>query len=232
MERFPPIHLRRSRPGSSVTRELGQGQRTAVVLVEDHAMMRQSQRSAVEADPHLSFVGEAADGRAGIELIRGRRPDVAAVDLRMRPLDGWAVLEAVLSEELPTAVVFVSAFDDPAVVRRALSRGAAGFVSKGTDGRDLCALLLRAARGQRAVSHDIQDGLLELMGREEGVRLTPRELEVLRCLASGRRVEEIGAALHLSASTVQSHVTNLRGKLDASNSAAAVAEGFRRGLLD
>lgn len=211
---------------------MGDEPATTVALIEDHKLMRQSQRMAIEADRRLSFAGEAAEGRAGIDLIRSREPDVAAVDLRMEPLDGWAVLEAVRSERLPTRVVFVSAFDDPAIVRRALSLGAAGFVSKGTDGKDLCDLLLRAARGQRAVSRDLQEELMDMMGGDEGAALSRRELDVLRCLATGKRAEEIGKALHLSVSTVRSHISTLYRKLEATNSASAVAEGFRRGLID
>ena len=232
MERFPPIRLRRPGAGSSVPGEVGEDPSRAVVLIEDHGLMRQSQRRAVEADPRLSFAGEAADGRAGIQLIRSRHPDVAAVDLRMEPVDGWGVLEAVRSEGLGCRVVFVSAFDDPAIVQRALNLGAAGFVSKGTDGRDLCELLLRAVRGQRAVSRDVQEKLLELMGSDEDVRLSPRELDVLRCLATGKKAGEIGESLHLSTSTVRSHISALHRKLEVSNSTAAVAEGFRRGLID
>ena len=233
MERFPPIHLPRRGAGASVA-GVGDGgdKRVGVVLVEDHQLMRQSQRHAIDSDGRLEVLGEAADGRAGLDLIRSSRPEVAAVDVKMSPLDGWEVLATAISEDLPTRVVFVSAYDDAAVVRRALSLGAAGFISKGTDGSDLCELLFRAARGGRAVSRDLQERLIATLGDDESAAASKRELEVLRCLATGRSAEEIAGVLHLSVSTVRSHIGSLLRKLETRNATEAVAEGFRRGLID
>lgn len=231
VERYPSIRLRRPATGPSVSGVAG-GKRPRVVLIEDHRMMRQSQHLAIEADGRLEVVGEADDGRTGLDLIRSTVPDVAAVDIKMATIDGWGVLEAVIAGGLATRIVFISAYDDPAVVQRALSLGATGFISKGTLGPDLCQLLVRAARGGRAVSADLQERLVAHLGTSEEAALSKRELEVLRCLASGRRAEEIGDALHLSTSTVRSHIAALLRKLDARNATEAVAQGFRGGLID
>ena len=207
------------------------GELARVVLVEDHKLMRQSQRRAIEEDGRLEFAGEASSGQAGIDLIRSCRPDVASVDLKMSPLDGWAVLDAVREEGLSTRVVFVSAFEEAAVVQRALGAGAAGFISKGTEGTDLCDLLLRAAGGERAVSSDLQDQLIQRLGDTGTPSLTERELEVLRCLAESLSADATAKALHVSVATVRTHVASILRKLDASNSVEAVTKGFRLGLL-
>lgn len=221
--------LRRSFPARSLPRV--EDERPRVALVDDHEMSRGSMRRAIESDERLRFAGEAPGGKEGLDLIRSTLPSVALVDIRMTPVDGWDVLEAVISEQLGTYVVFISVFDDPAVVQRALSSGAAGFISKGTGPDDLCELLLRAARGGRAVSAVLQEQLVASLGLGSAAKLSERELEVLRCISSGRTAKETANELGVGEATIASHTRAIIAKLGAQNSAAAVAEGFRRGLL-
>lgn len=192
--------------------------------------MRESQRSAIGADGRLEIAGEASDGHAGLELMRAKRPDVASVDLKMKKLDGWGVLEAAQREGLATRIVFVSAFDEVGVVEQALRSGAAGFISKGTTGPDLCDLLMQAAHGQRAISSDLQGALVSRLG-DGHESLSERELQVLRHMADGNSAPVIAEVLSLSEPTVRSHQASIKRKLGAANGTQAVTLGFRLGLL-
>lgn len=228
IERYPPIRLSRNFKGNPS----GMGaQPPSVILVEDHSLMRESQRTAIEADGRLALAGEASDGEAGLDLIRAKRPDVASVDMKMKRVDGWGVLDAVMKEGLPTRIVFVTAFDEIGVVQQALRSGASGFISKGTTGPDLCELLLRAASGQRAVSSDLQGALVARMGEDDRQALSERELQILRCMAEGKSAAETAEVLHLSEPTVRSHQAAVKRKLGAANGTQAVTLGFRLGLL-
>ena len=231
MKPFPATHLHRRFGRTTVTAGMDE-KRPSVVLIDDHAFMRESQKRAIESDARLRFAGQAAAGRQGIALIRAVRPDLAVVDIELEDIDGWDVLDAVLSEGLSSRIVFMSGHGDADSLDRALRHNAAGFISKRVESDDFCELLVRAGTGKRAISADLQAAYFEQVGRVSGAPLSPRELDVLRCIASGRNAGQIGLVLGLSASTVKTHTESLRRKLKATNSPNAVAEGFRRGLID
>ena len=230
MERFPAINLRRPNHGASVPNGMDE-QGASVVLIEDHPEMRKALADSIGAHGGLRLVGEAGGGRRGLDLIRSLEPDLAAVDIGLDDLDGWRVLEAAREEQLASRIVFLSGVKDGAAVKRALDGGATGFISKGLAGAEICALLMRAATGKTTVSNDLQD-LLIAFTHDDGAALTVRELEVLRCLATDKTAREIGVALHISEATVSGHVARLKAKLGVRSSAGAVAEGFRRRLID
>src|SRR5262249_31937080 len=151
-------------------------------------MYRAGLVDAISERDDLELVAECAGGCAAVEEIRQRRPDVALLDLRMRDLDGMAVLEEITGDGARTRVVFLSAYEDGEVVHRALSAGAVGYLTKETDREQICDAILRAADGGLALSPNLSGVLVEYLHkrRENPVpNLGEREREVLRLTADG-----------------------------------------------
>jgi two-component system nitrate/nitrite response regulator NarL len=209
--------------------------RVRVFVADDHPLVREGLLRAVGDRPQLELVGSAGDGREALDGIRELRPDVALLDVKMPQLDGMAVVRAVTREELPTRVVFLSAYVDSAVAYRALAEGAAGFLSKEASSQSVCDAIVAASRGETVMSPEVQSGIAEeirLRSSPERLALSARENEVLVLIAEGLSAPDIGTRLHLSPATVKGHLQSLYEKLGVSERAAAVAEAMRRGLLE
>jgi len=210
--------------------------RVSVLVADDHPLFREGVARAVRERPELELVGEVGDGRAALEAIRERAPDVAVVDLRLPELDGIAVANAVARDLLPTRVLVLSAFTEPRLVYEAMTAGAAGYFSKDADREAVLDAISAVARGESRVEPGLQTGLFaELRERahaDERPVLTEREGEILRSMAEGLSAPAIGRQLYLATATVKSHQGRIYEKLGVSDRAAAVAEGMRRGLLE
>jgi two-component system, NarL family, nitrate/nitrite response regulator NarL len=205
-----------------------------VVVADDHPLYRDGLTGAIRAQPHLDLVGEAADGSGALALISEHSPDVALLDVKMH-FDGPSVLKRLQAVGSSTRVVFLSAYLDSALVYSALEAGAAGFLSKRADRAAICDALHAAARGEIVLSPETQTALgheIHMNRRSDGPRLTAREYEVLALAAEGLSASAIGERLFLSPATIKTHLAHVYDKLGVSDRAAAVAEAFRRGLLD
>jgi two-component system, NarL family, nitrate/nitrite response regulator NarL len=205
------------------------------VVADDHPLYRDGMVRAIKERPDLELVGEAADGRAALDMVAELQPDVAVLDLRMPELDALQVMNAIKRDELPTRVVLVSAFLDGSLVFQAVAAGAAAYLSKDADRNRICDAVAAVARGETVLSPEIQAGIAEEIrarGRTDRPALSEREREILVQIADGRSAPEIAKQLYLSPATVKSHLQNLYEKLGVSDRAAAVAEAMRRGLLE
>jgi two-component system nitrate/nitrite response regulator NarL len=216
-------------------REPDDGNRVRVVVADDHPLYRDALARALSDSSAIEVVGAASTGPESLDLIAGCRPDVALLDLHMPGMDGARVAAAVLRDGLPTRVLIVSAFDDPAEVYEALEHGAVGFVHKESTPREVIDAVLACAAGREVLTPRLATGLAaEIRRRAEstGPGLTERELEVLGLIAAGASVPAIAAQLYLSNSTVKTYVQRSCDKLGVAGQAAAVAEAMRRGLLE
>ena len=206
-----------------------------VLVVDNHPVYRDGLVRALKARTDLRVVGEAEDGSEALELLGELRPEVAAVDMRMPGLDGLGVLAAAGRDFPDTRVLILSAYLDGDIAYRALAEGAAGFISKDSPRDAICDAIATVVRGGVALCPEVEVELaseIRKRTRVERGSLSERELEVLRLVADGESAAEIGNELHLSPTTVKSHLRNLYPKLEVSDRAAAVAEAMRRGLLD
>jgi two-component system nitrate/nitrite response regulator NarL len=197
--------------------------------------VREGLLRAVGDQPMLEVVGSAGNGREALEQIRRVQPDVALLDVKMPELDGISVVRAVTRDELPTRVVFLSAYVDSAVAYRALAEGAVGFISKEASAQTVCEAIVAAARGETVLSPEVQSGIAEeirMRAAPERLTLSARENEVLVLISQGLSAPDIGRRLHLSPATVKGHLHSLYEKLGVKERAAAVAEAMRRGLLE
>lgn len=211
-------------------------QRVSVLVADDHPLFRDGISRAVRERPDLELIAEAADGRRALELIRSLRPDVAVVDLSLPGLDGIGVINAVRRDGLSTRVLVLSAAIDGAIVHKAVSTGAAGYLSKSASRPDVCDAVAAVARGELVLEPALQAGLLaEVQARgveDERPVLTAREREILALMADGMSAPAMGERLYLSPATVKTHMSHMYEKLGVSDRAACVAEAMRRGLLE
>jgi two-component system, NarL family, nitrate/nitrite response regulator NarL len=209
--------------------------RITVLVADDHPVYREGVARAIKGRAEFELVAEAGDGREALDLVRELSPDVAVLDVQMPQLQGNDVLHAIQRDGLPTRVVLLSAHVDSETVYRAVASGAGAYLSKESSRERICDAVAAVARGEVVLSSEVQAGLaseIQIRERDERPALTPREHEVLVLTAGGHSAPDIGKQLHLSQSTVKTHLKSLYDKLGVSDRAAAVAEAMRRGLLE
>ncbi len=206
-----------------------------VVVVDDHPFFRDGVTRGLQNSGQIRVVGEAGDGREGLELIRAEQPDVALVDYQMPELDGVDVVHAVARDKLPTRVILLSAVTDSTVVFKALEEGAAGYLSKDTRRAEIVEAVLRVAKGHTVVPPELAGGLVDqirMRSRADVPVLSERERQVLQAFARGLSIPQASAELYLGVSTIKTYTQRLYEKLGVSDRAAAVAEAMRQGLLE
>jgi two-component system nitrate/nitrite response regulator NarL len=207
-----------------------------VLVADDHPLIRGGLVEIIKDRPELELVGEATDGRQALEAIKRLEPDVTVLDVRMPELEGMDVLKAVKAQALHTKVMFLSAFLDGEYAYEAVATGARGYLSKESDSTAVCDAIVEVSRGGTVFAPEVQAGLagaIQLREEEkERPALSDREREVLKLVAGGHSARAIGERMHLSPTTVKTHLHHLYEKLGVSERAAAVAEAMRRGLLD
>ncbi|OBA71709.1 DNA-binding response regulator [Mycobacterium sp. 1554424.7] len=209
--------------------------RISVIVADDHPVTRAGVVRALKSSGKIDVVAEVADGRAALSAIRELQPAVALLDYRMPELDGLEVVHAVIRDELATNIVLLSAFDDSAVVYKALAAGAKGYLTKEADSDQIITAVLTCARGGGYLPPEVGGllaGEVKQRAKGEAALLTAREREVLRMIAEGLSVPQMASQLQLGASTIKTHVQNLYAKLGVSDRGAVVAEAMRRRLLE
>ena len=209
--------------------------RVAVLVADDHPVYREGIVRAVKERPELELLAEVATGREALMAIAELRPHVAVLDMKLPDLDGSQVLRAINRDELPTKVVFVSAYIDSEIVYAAIGGGARAYLSKDATRQQICDAVTAVARGGTVFASEVQTGLareIQMRSADTDVVLTSREREIIALTAQGLLAPEIGRRLYLSPATIKTHLQRLYGKLGVSDRAAAVAEAMRRGLLE
>jgi two-component system, NarL family, response regulator len=199
-----------------------------VLLADDHSIVRSGVAQILNEEREISVVAQAADGAEAVELFVRDRPDVALIDLRMPKLEGVQVVEQIRERFPDAAIVILTTYDTDSDIERALRAGAKAFLVKDVSPQDLVACVRAVHAGRTWVSPKVA---AKLVARVTNVRLTPRELTVLRLLAAGNSNREIGDALGISDGTVKIHVSHLFAKLNVTSRTEAIATALRRGLV-
>jgi DNA-binding NarL/FixJ family response regulator len=208
-----------------------------VVLADDQAMVRAGFRMIVESQPDMQFAGEAADGQAAIDLVRRERPDVVLMDIRMPRVDG---IEATRQIAGITRVVILTTFELDEYVFDALAAGASAFLLKAAPPEDLIRAIRVVAEGEALLAPSVTKRLIEEFAKrpepasrkpKELATLTERELEVLREVAHGYTNNEIAQRLHVSETTVKTHVAHMLSKLELRDRVQAVILAYEAGLV-
>ncbi|HVX08738.1 response regulator transcription factor [Humibacter sp.] len=202
-----------------------------LLVVDDHPVVRDGIVGMVSSDPGIEVVGEASDGREAVGLARALDPHVVLMDLRMPQLDGVGAIREFVRLGIRSRVVVLTTFDGDADVLPAIEAGATGYLLKDAPRDELVRAIRAAAEGDAVLAPSVASRLMGRVRAPEATALSPRELEVLALVAGGATNRTVGARMHVSEATVKTHLLNIYSKLGVGDRAAAVAEGFRRGLL-
>ena len=203
-----------------------------ILIVDDHAVVRQGLRMFLGLDPELEVVGEAGDGAEAVEQARRLGPNVVLMDLLMPRMDGVAATAAIRSEMPDVEVIALTSVLEDASVVGAVRAGAMGYLLKDTQADDLCAAIKAAAAGQVQLSPQAAARLLrEVRAPESPEALTERESDVLRLLAQGKANKEIARTLAIGDQTVKSHVGRILAKLGVQSRTQAALQAVRMGRV-
>ncbi len=200
-----------------------------VLAADDHAIVRQGIASLVNAEPDLELVAQASTGREAIEQFRLHRPDITLMDLQMPDMAGIEAMIGIRDEFPDAQIIVLTTYGGDAQVLRALRAGARGYLLKGHVHTDLLETIRAVYAGQKRVPPEVAAELAGFAGEDE---LTPREIEVLRHVASGNANKAIAAQLAIAEETVKTHITNILSKLGANDRTHAVTIGLKRGIIE
>jgi DNA-binding NarL/FixJ family response regulator len=211
-----------------------------VLVADDQEIVRTGLRMILDAQPDIEVVAEAADGVEAVRLARELRPDVCLVDIRMPRLNGLEATRVLAGPDVadPIAVVVITTFDLDEYVHGALKAGARGFLLKDAGPELLAQAVHAAANGEALIAPSVTVRLLATFAASSPSTpaqpvdpLTPREEEVLLAVARGRTNAEIGDELHISLSTVKTHLASLMAKLGVRNRVEIALWAYETGRL-
>ena len=203
-----------------------------VLLVDDHAVVRQGLRMFLNLDEELAIVGEAVNGADALQKAHALQPDVILMDLMMPVMDGITAI-AILRRDLPDIeiIALTSVLEDTAVFN-AMRAGATGYLLKDTEADELCRAIKAAAAGQVQLSPQAAARLLrEVPAPDSPEQLTDRETDVLRLVAQGLANKQIAVELNIGEKTVKTHVSNILSKLGVVSRTQAALYAARIGLV-
>jgi two-component system invasion response regulator UvrY len=209
--------------------------KTTVLLADDHAVVREGYRRLLERTSDITVVAEASSGEDAYRLFVDHGPDVTVLDINLPGIGGLECARRILAREPQARILMFSMHEDVVFPSRALQMGARGYVTKSSAPEVLVEAVRLVAEGKLYISHDMAQELAVQMlpGHDNPLQaLSPREFEVFRLLVAGHSIGEIGRILSLSYKTVANHQSNIRAKLDVSNTAQVVRMAMMHGMLD
>ncbi|MGI8539813.1 MAG: response regulator [Rubrobacteraceae bacterium] len=212
-------------------------EKITVLLVDDHAMVRQGVRAFLDTQPDISVVAEAASGEEAIKMAAEHAPDVALMDLIMPGMDGVEATRLLTAKSPRTSVIVLTSYHDDEHVFPAIRAGALSYVLKEIGPSELAEAVRKAANGEATLHPRVASRVVrELHGAWRGEPnvfhdLSNRELEVLKLVAEGLSNKEISGRLFISEKTTKSHVSNILGKLHLADRTQAAVYAWREGVM-
>jgi DNA-binding NarL/FixJ family response regulator len=200
-----------------------------ILSVDDHPLLREGIAAAIESQPDMLLVSQAASGAEAIQRYREHRPDVTLMDLRLPDLSGIDAMIAIRSEFADARIIMLTTFDGDVEIHRALQAGARGYLLKNMPPGELAEAIRQVYKGKKQVPPAVAAQLAEHMSDEI---LTSREIEVLQRVAGGNRNRDIADLLFISEETVKVHIKHIMEKLGAKDRTQAIAMAVRRGIID
>lgn len=199
-----------------------------VMLVDDHRIMLEGLAVLLQASGDIEVVAQASDGATALRLFDEIRPDVSIVDLRMRPMNGVELTEAIRRRVPDARVILLTTYDTDEEIFQGFRAGVATYLLKDIDSGRLLSAIRGVHAGERIIQPEIAVKLAEHVAAES---LTPRQEEVLRLLAEGKSNLEIADAIFISEGTVKAHVRAILRKLGARDRTQAIMVAMKRGLV-
>lgn len=200
-----------------------------ILTVDDHPLLREGIATLVNAEADMKLVAEASSGHEAIEMFRLHRPDVTLMDLRMPDMNGSEAIAEIRNEFPDARFIVLTTYTGDAQVLRALKAGARAYLLKGDVHLELLEMIRSVHAGQKRIPPQIAAELAEHAGDDF---LSPREVDVLRLIASGNSNKLIADQLSISEATAKTHVANILSKLGANDRAHAVTIALKRGMIE
>jgi two-component system NarL family response regulator len=199
-----------------------------VLIVDDHPVVRLGLRTMLESEENISVTGTAGSAKEALAEVLKQRPDVVLMDLRMPEMEGPEAIAELRRIEPNIRILVLTNYDEDEYIFRALQAGAMGYLLKSTPQEEIVQAVEMVHENQCCVPPNIAKRLLDTMTREE---LSPRELEVLKLVASGLTNKEIAQRLFISEKTARNHVASCLVKLGVTDRTKAATTAVRRGLI-
>ncbi len=207
----------------------------SVVIVDDHALVRQGLRTFLDLHEDIQVTGEAANGVEAVERVGQLRPDVVLMDLVMPEMDGIEAIKRIRSICPDTKVIVLTSFTEDEKLFPSIKAGAMGYLLKNVSPGDLVSAIKAAHRGEAQLNPEIARRLMDEVSNKPSTLdeevLTRREMDVLRLIAQGRNNRGISEELVLSEKTVKTHVSNILGKLHLADRTQAAIYAINQGLV-
>ena len=200
-----------------------------ILTVDDHALLRVGIAALVSGEADMELVGEACNGQEALEKYRLHRPDITLMDIQMPLMNGVETIIGIRGEFPNARIIVLSTYVGDVQVLRALKAGARAYIRKGHVHRELLDTIRAVHAGQKRIPPEVASELAQHAGDED---LTPREIDVLRLIATGNANKEIAGQLSIGEETVKSHITNILEKLGANDRTHAVTIAVKRGIIE
>jgi two-component system response regulator DegU len=203
---------------------------TTVVLIDDHTMLRQGLRRALEAEG-VKVIGEASDGDEGVKVALAAKPDVVLMDVSMPGTDGIDATKRLVGADNRMRVIMLTMHADRDVIDRAIKAGAVGYLTKDASIGEVIEAIRLAANGDRPMSPRLAEAMLTEARKDTEAIISSREEEVLQLVADGYGTTEIADKLFISQKTVKNHLASIYEKLNARDRTQAVLLAVKMGIV-
>ena len=213
--------------------------RLKILLVDDHALLRETLAHRLSAEDDLEVIGTAVDAQGAVDCVAHLTPDVVLMDINMPGMSCFDAADRIRRQLPGTRIVFLSAYWNDGLIEQALRHNAAGYITKNESPARVVEALRQIARGNTFFSDEVRSRLTigvkgpEVAGRDATrlETLTQREMDVLRCIAQGLSKKDIAHLLHISPKTVAAHSSNIMAKLDIHDRVGLARFAIREGLM-
>lgn len=205
------------------------------MFVDDHEMVRIGVSAYLSAQPDIEVVGEAADGKKGVELALAMRPDIILMDLVMKEMDGIEATKQIIENWPEAKVIIVTSFLDDEKVYPALEAGATSYMLKTSKADEIANAVRATYHGQSVLEPEVTGKMMFKMRQKQQQlpheELTSREMEILMLMAEGKTNQDIADELYIALKTVKTHVSNILSKLNVQDRTQAVIYAFKHSLI-
>ncbi len=206
-----------------------------VVFVDDHEMVRIGVSSYLSAQPDIEVIGEAENGKKGVELALQLRPDIILMDLVMKEMDGIEATRQIIEQWPEAKIIIVTSFLDDEKVYPALEAGATSYMLKTSKASEIAKAVRATYQGQSILEPEVTGKMMMKMRKKSEhlphEDLTSREMEILLLMAEGKTNQEIADELFIALKTVKTHVSNILSKLNVQDRTQAVIYAFKHSLV-
>jgi len=205
-----------------------------ILVVDDHAIVREGLITILTQEPDFEVVGEAVDGVSALEAVERLKPTVVLLDMRMPGMDGIEVCRHITTRFAGTRVIILTAFLDSETINRCIQAGATGYVVKDVERTDLKESIRGVARGEAFLDRKAHTVVVERLKRDgdrNRVVLNEREVSILKLMAEGCTNRQIATQLYVSEGTIKDQLQKIMDKLGATNRVSALYVATKEGLI-